>query len=194
MAIRTEKQENYFYTAAGRKVEFQPISIMEMNMATAAVEKRYRDAGEPIDPPTYEVEIVGGAKEIHKHDETTLVTEEDKQAWARYRQAVSRMEEEQTNIRTEIMLDGIIADPDADTEWEQRQRRYGIEIPEDKNDRRIHYINTVILRTPEDIGMAIEAIMTLSVRGAVTEEEIESASATFRGNIRAATDEAGNTD
>ena len=70
-----------FVTKDGNKIPLRRV-------APILVEKVRQSVVIPT-PPTYEVEVVGGDKEFHVHDATTLETDEDRAAWAEYQTALA---------------------------------------------------------------------------------------------------------
>lgn len=175
--------EHFFETTAGIKIKIQPISMLDLQLAQTAVEKEFRARGESIEPPTYEVEVLGGEREHHPHTEKTIVdaSEEEKAAWAKYIETVTRL---QTEIQTRtalIFLEGIVFNLPADENWIARRKRlFGDEqIPEDEDGRKLFYVNNVLLKTPADKSGLMMLIQRLSLTGA-SEEAIEAMENLFR--------------
>ena len=192
--VKNRARKNQFTTVTGRLVKVSPISMVELNMAEDAIEQRYRDDGLLPDPPTYSVKIADSEEvETHSHTEATIGTEEDTLSvaeWNKYRTAWDLMENEQGEIRQEIMfVDGINEDPDEDTAWEKRQIRRGIKIPKDADARKLHWIRTDLLKTVDDILMAAETILIASMGGAVPADVLSSVKANFRLSIQDAAEE-----
>ena len=147
-----------------------------------AIERAQRAKGAALNVPTYKAITASGAVEEHPHDETTLQTDEDRAAWAAYtaaRQALNREINERTT--RVLLLEGMVCgEPPA--EWLAKQKRYGLDVPEDPDDRKLAYIETEILRTTDDIMQAAMRIQALSMTG-IVEIDIEAAEAAFRGLV-----------
>lgn len=180
-----------FYTAAGLEVEFEPISPILLEESEQGLIAEYRQRGEPLDKPTYTVETVGGGSQIFEHDETTLTTDELKAAWALYKDANDRLQAEQAQLRLEIVMSAIKVELPEDGEWEKRYRRWHVTVPSDADEKRLFYIAREILKTPADLVEAMTRVITTSMKGTVSEEAIEAASASFRNYIQEAVSEAG---
>ena len=180
-----------FTTMAGLEIPFEPASAVEIEMSESSLREEYKARGETLDVPTYEVEIAGSTPEnpltqTFEHDETTLATDEQKAKWAAYLDANRRLSIELAKIRTEIVLDCLKVELPKDTAWMDRQRRHRIKLPEDLYDLRHHYIRTEILKSAEDLYMAMQKIIVASLSGSVDEETIEAGLRTFRNSVREA--------
>lgn len=174
---------------AGLEIPFEPASAVEIEMSESSLREEYKARNEPIDIPTYTVEIAGSTPEkpltqLFQHDETTLTTDEYKAQWAAHKIAIQRLETELAKIRTEIVLDCLQIELPENTNWMSRQKRHKIKLPEDLYDLRHHYIRTEILKSAEDLYMAMQKIIVASLSGSVDEETIEAGLRTFRNSIR----------
>lgn len=183
-----------YTTSRGVKIQIQPISLIMHAQIAAGVEADFRKEGRPIDPPKYEVEIAGGAKASYSHDETTLEVPDNpeqtalnKQAWSEHVQALSEMNREIQRLQTMFVMEALIFEMPAG--WEERQRRYRVQVPEDPDDKRIHYIMTELFPTPEEVMQVIEKIMRVSAAGILSEEKLAAATASFRGAMASGQDE-----
>jgi hypothetical protein len=177
--------EHFFTTTAGIKIKIEPISLLDLRLAQDAIEDEFKSRGEPIDPPTYEVEVLGGEKEYHPHTEVTIqdATDEEKEAWQKYLEALERLQDE-TQKRTGIVyLEGIIFDmPKGDAWVKRRKKLFNEDVPEDEDERKLHYVNKVLLKTPADqTGLMLE-IQKLSMTG-VSEEATEAMEQLFRSQM-----------
>jgi hypothetical protein len=161
-----------FETTAGEKVEYGPIALDDLQLAQNAVEEEYRSRGEPIDPPTYEVDILGGEKEYHPHTEETIkdAPEEEEVAWREHKEALTRMQDSIQERTALIFLDAIKVQLPKDDKWIKRRKQlFNENIPEDEEERLLHYVNNVLLKTPADKNGLMENILELSMSGAPEE-------------------------
>lgn len=172
-----------FKTVEGIEVEYGPISLAELEMAEKAIEREYRERGEPIDPPTYEVEVAGGGKVKHFHDENSDKDDAAQAEWLLHKDALNRMQGDQTAVRSQMIFEGIKVQLPEDDAWMRRQKKYRIPIPEDPEERLTHYIMTVIFKAPSDVMDISMEIMRLSAKGLVPREAIDAAEATFRRKL-----------
>lgn len=183
---KTIDQADIFTAEDGTEIELLAIRPFEMAMISDALRKKY-----PIPAvPTYEVETIGGGKELREHDETTVTTDEEKAAWKRY---VATKAEAEGKINQE-MNDYILAagthtritvDPDAP--WTKIQRKFGITIPDDPEDLRVHYLKTRVLNV-DDINELLSRIMA---KTGIKSDMVETAKNSFRGTVRRQRREAG---
>jgi len=177
----TERRDQ-IVTTDGREIHLTPVSQVLIQKTTEAVRRELKAAGLPLEPPTYTVATVAGTVETFVHDETTLSSDEDKAAWAAYQAATAQLARD-TNERVTklLMLKGIdVADPPP--AWADDQKWLGIEVPDDPRERKLAYIQTDVLKTPDDIVVATMRIMQLSLTG-LPEEDLEAIEAMFRSSM-----------
>lgn len=173
-------------TTEGRELRLRPVSQLLIQKIKGAVERELRAEGLPLDPPTYKVTTVTGETETHVHDETTLAdektTDEERAAWAAYQAAQARLAAE-TNERAlkVLLLKGMDA-PDPPPEWIEEQEYLGIELPADRRELKLAYIQTEILVTPGDIADCTVKILQLSMAG-MPEADIAAVEDLFRGRM-----------
>lgn len=195
-----ETERPFIMTEDGRTVFVKSISMLEMEEAERGLEKFFRDQGEPLDVPTYTVEVVGGGEVPYPLKPEVLEVEDPeetgrrKAAWEAHQDAVARFEAEKGRIMQEIILEGIDIEMPDDGVWEARMRRRYIEIPEDPVLKRQKYILTEVLKTPDDWLNAQNEILIVSSSGAIDREAVEAASATFRSQLFAITEKGSSTD
>lgn len=194
-------KKNIYTTIDGWQVEFGTVSQDYLERVKLAIEKRYRDAGEPLDPPMYEIEVMGGKTREQPHNETTLETEEDKAIYAAHKDAVDRLENEQSAITAKILLvDGTISATsprgtkidltfDENDEWApparwlKRQERMDLELSDDPEDLKLDYLTLEILKTPDDQSGIISEIITLSLSGGLSDEGVKLIKNSFRSEM-----------
>ena len=194
----SDKQErNTFITSAGLVVRFIPPSATVIELSDNAILKQFTDAGRPVEIPTYTVELAGGGSQTFEHNATTLQTDEHRAEWEAHQQALSDLNANLAERRIEIVLDAVQAELPQDDDWKRKQKRWGIEIPEPKDNQdydnldyldtlRYHYIRSEILRTPIDVENATVKIIAAAYAGSVNEEELAAQEATFRSVLRQA--------
>ena len=181
-------KRNVFTSLSGREVPIQPLSPTKLMRAEIGVENAFRDKGEPIDPPTYEVEVAGGGIEEHELDETAIEsgdaeeTARRQEAWDAHQKALTAMKAEQYNITRKIVLDSIDLSLPEDDSWVKEQQDNYIDVPEDPYERWVHWIETEVL-LPQDIINIIGDILELSATGLLPEEDVQAAKKLFRRGV-----------
>jgi len=179
--------EHFFETTAGVKVKIQPISMFDLQLAQQAVQNEFRARGEQVDPPTYEVDVLGGEKEYHQYTEMTIqdASPEEKATWERHILAITQMGQEIQDRTALVLLEGICVELPADNAWaERRKRLFGEEVPEDEEQRKLYYINNILLKTPADKSGLMMAIQRVSLTGA-NEEAIQAMEDLFQRQMEA---------
>jgi hypothetical protein len=163
-----------FTTSGGKEIELTLIPPLQAEMARDAAQKEAIQLyGEAV-RPTY----ITAMDETLPHDATTLETDEDRVAWAKYEDITAKHAAHvgQATMRF-FLFYGVNVDPDADTAWEKRQRAFKIEIPEDEIERKIHYIQTELIYSRDDLEQITTRLMTL---GGVRPEVVTAAASSFR--------------
>jgi uncharacterized membrane-anchored protein YhcB (DUF1043 family) len=194
----SENKKLTFTTVGGLVLEYEPVSPLAVEYSERGTRKKYKEAGEPVAPPTYETELAGGGTQTFEHDEKSVVGIPEAEAlWTKHVEALQRLNAEITDNRNQMLLASVHVELPEDVAWMRRQKRRNIELPEKPDDEtdldlmdeyqeklRIHYLTTELLKTVEDLYGMVDRIMTASLRGAVSEEQIEAASASFRNTQR----------
>lgn len=185
-----------FTTSAGREIHFIPPSATVIELSEAGIREEYRKRGEPVDVPTYTVELGGSTPEkpitqTFEYDAKYAEKDEETQAkWKAHLDCITRLEKEIGNMRTNICLEALEITLPEDTTWMVKQKKKFITIPEDPDELLMHYIKTEVLRTMDDIYSCMSVVLTSAYSGSVDEEAVEAASKTFRRKLQEATVEA----
>jgi hypothetical protein len=190
MARKPEKADNVFVNSSGIKVPLLPISMLEMEAIDQNIRKMYKDRGEPIDPPTYEVEVAGGAKVSHPITADNLEVEGNeaetvrrKMQWLIHQDALDRMTKEINRVRTGLILEGVNVQIPEDGKWLARCKRLGIILPEDPDELLDFYKKSRIIRTPDDLVDIEMKIIEFSTGTVIPPEKMAAAKAKFLGTI-----------
>jgi len=176
----------------GTEVPIKPISVFEVAEVEEGIKKHYRDVlGEPVDPPTYEVKVVGGGSITCELTAEILIVEDDEVetarrqlAWGLHQKAIAKMDIELNQIRTAIVCEGIDVPLPEDDAWVKKLRRRYIEVPDDLDDRAVVYKMTQVIKTPVDLAGIQAEIFRVSTSGAIKEEQVEAAKALFRSQLQ----------
>jgi hypothetical protein len=181
-----DKKVQGFPTTTGTIVSVRPVDIkLSLDMLKQGVKRKLVDEGLPLAPPTYTTTTAAGKTETHDHDETTLIVEGDEAAtlanqaaWATYQMALRSVSNaENEAIMRYLLLEGVVCD-DPPAEWVKRCTFYNMALPEDPLERKLTYIEMVVLPTPTDLERAISAVMAISATG--NDQAVQSAEASFR--------------
>jgi len=94
------------------------------------------------------------------------------------------MQTEIQNRTALIFLEGIIFDLPKDDKWIKRRKKlFNEDVPEDEDERKLHYLNNILLKTPADKSDLMLELQKLSMTGA-TEEAISAFEELFRRQMR----------
>ncbi len=179
-----------YTTKNGMTIKLIPVSQMMVEMMRGAVVVEFREAEEPIATPKYEATTVAGDVEKLPLDEKSLKVpgneEETKrrtEAWEAHEDALTRLRAEQrARVLGYQFSNGI--DVEIPDSWEVWMKKYGIEIPEDPEDRKTLYIMTKVLPSPEEMWDVTIRLTALGNKAQFTQEMLEAAEATFRDSVR----------
>ena len=163
--------------------ELKPISVVKMQKLQASIEKRFKKQGKKLDPPTYEISLPNGAIQVYEYDQEGIddpsTPEEDKALWKQHLDDVAEFNLEFSNASMNMILyDGVECEVGED--WVEAQLWMGIEVPENKFDLKVHYLQTEVFKTPMELQQVIQDIMLLSTKG-VDQDAIDAAMRSFRG-------------
>lgn len=167
-----------FTTSSGKQIRLSLFPPLQMQMMQDAAGKEAAKLyGEAV-RPTYTT----SADEVMPHDESTLETDEDRAAWAKYQGILNKhtMHVGEKTMRF-VLFYGVDMNPDDDPDWQARQQFFGIEIPDDPIGRKIHYIQTEFIYTRADIEEIMYRIAEMS---GVRREVIDASAATFSDSTR----------
>lgn len=191
---KDSKPRNVYTTANGFEVPITPISLEELRKAEVGVEKHFRAEGEPLDPPTYDVEVAGGDLQTFPMDAESVLVEGDEEEtskrqalWDAHQDAVDRLKNEQNRVSQVIFMEGIDVELPEGDEWETRQKELYIEVPEDEDEKYWHYLTTIVFKSPNDFVFCIEKILRISAQGIVPEEELDGLISLFRDTVQGTT-------
>ena len=145
--------------------------------------------------PTYAVETASGDMETYEHDETSLETDEDKQAWADYEDALNDAETELTEkLLYAVLLDCVqLEDYEERFEmWKIDQDLMGlslaeVEDPDDElsvkradRENKFHFMQVGVFHDADDIGEILTIVMGLT---GVSVEDLAEARESFPGEV-----------
>lgn len=181
-----ENNDQYeeYRASSGITIWLRPVSPMFLNKVVMTVE-------EP-EPPTYQMESLPGLDPItFTYDEKAIQDEDvsalDKARWQKYLQDVEDVaEKRRTKGMEAVFARGVKVDMPEDNGWVEEQEFYGVTVPTNPVDRRVHYIMTEVLMTQQEM-VEVMAKITGKTAG-VSEEAIEAVNKSFRGTLQGATD------
>lgn len=164
ISTNINKRESEFVNSAGFVFKVRGLPPLVLPRLSEGIEYPKK--------PTYSITTASGDIETHEHDETTLVSPEDFDAWDQYKSGMQKAEEELSNrMLTCILIEGIDIDDDIDlTRWEKRQKLMGLPVPEDFEEKLLQYKRAQVIRSAWDIQQLMQIVMRLT---GVSEEVVE---------------------
>jgi len=180
-------KKNAYETERGYTIKVRPFSGLLLTQIERAVRREFEERGEPLAPPVYTFETAGGDTETVPYDEKSIknAPDEDVLAWSEYQNANERLVLETFNRQFDLEILECLEPPsDLGDAWERRQRRSGIEVPEDPDDKKIHLFKTVLLSEMDQMHVHFR-IQLLTSGGSVSDDLLEAAEARFRRAMEA---------
>ncbi len=173
-----------YKTSLDKEIEIKPIPPLLVAKVQQAISFK-ADSLYPATKPTYEVVDAGGGVQTFEHNADSVSTPEERAAWDEYQTA----QQKRTTYLNEQMLNfflsrGLVIELPADDGWATSQEYWGVEVPTDPQKRLLHYIQTEILGSAQDIeGLTVAIMGATGVDG----EALDAARASFRGDVRQGT-------
>ncbi len=179
-----------YTTQKGMTIKLIALSQIMIEMMRGAAVTEFREAGEPIATPTYEAKTVAGDIEELPLDEKSLEVKGDEEetkrrtdAWAAHEDALERlMAAQRKRVLTYHFGNGI--DIEIPGSWEVWMKKYGIEVPEDPEERMTCYIMTSVLPSQDEMWDVTIRLTALANNADLTPEMLAAAEATFRNKVR----------
>lgn len=175
MAKQVQDERFTYTTAGGKVVNLTPVPPLQAQMVRGAAEKEAIKLYGEAKKPTYTTP----QDETFEHDATSLETDEDKAAWLEYQRIQAAIDAHISEKMLRFFLyHGVDAKPLDGDQWESEQKYFGIEVPDDPIERKIHYIQSELIFAASDIQGITTKLLELA---GVRPEVVEAAAATFRG-------------
>jgi hypothetical protein len=163
-------------TTSGHTIIIKPLSPFLLDKLNTAF---------PVpDPPTYEIETATGDIETHFHDEESLETGEDREAWEAYNVEFNRIAQEKNDASIKVFIDqGVILPDEIAPEiehWKDLLISCGIPVPKSEIDQKVEFVKDIVLTNPDDIMLVMSEVVKLS---GVSEKLVRQAEDSFRDQV-----------
>jgi hypothetical protein len=133
-----------FKLERGTVVQTVLVSSFLVEAARNAARTKWEEEHGKPEPPTYTVPLAGGGHETYPYDAEAIKeadTEEEVKAWHVYLAKKAILDDILWRTSVKVWLcEGVIGDPPE--EWEEQQKRWGISIPTDPMEKKVHWIQT----------------------------------------------------
>jgi hypothetical protein len=135
------------------------------------------------DKPTYTVTLATGEKQVFEHDEKSLTTEEDKEAWKKYLDDQKEAETELSQKMLKVILqEGVIVEDDDSriARWKKRQAIIGLPVSEDIDQLLLDFKQDEVVKNAQDINDLMDQVMSLT---GVKKEDLAAARQSFQDTL-----------
>lgn len=145
-----------FVSSKGVELALRPVSQFKLDSLKASFKE--------VPIPQYEMTIVGGEKVRHPMDATIAQNQGRMDEWNEYLKAKSANERDKAKRSTDLLFfEGVDVEiPGPDSEWQKTSEYFGIKIPADPIERKLHYIYNETLVGGEDIVNLVAQIFEVS--------------------------------
>jgi len=148
---------------------------VRLRLFSPVLQDKVRQSVEFPEVPVYIAHTAGGGEEKHPYTADMIETDEEKAMWQEYQAKLMAANIELYNRLGRLaLIRG--TDPDIPTGWEQEQKAFGITVPEDPIERKLHWLETEAVESNQDYSELILAV--LAYQG-IQQEDRAAAAASF---------------
>lgn len=155
----SKKNDNLVTCSSGVQVRIKPVSVKLL--------EQFDISHRAPEPPMVEADVIGGGKDLVPNPED-----------AEYQAVIAAHNRQTGDDFTAMILDmGVELDLPTDDAWKRKLKRIGVCVPEDPDEQRLLWIQTIVM--PDfmgDLKQIVAAVLKLS---GVNEEAIDSWVALF---------------
>lgn len=177
--------KSIYTTGTGAKFSLSPLPPYQIeHYRLSFIEQYEADNPRPV-KPTYEVETVGGGKELHEHDKTTAVTDEDKAALKAYEDYEKSLDNFVNQKLLDVMIvESVDASPNADELWLSKKKFFGVRLPADPVELKLHYVREHMIMNEEDGGDFAGLPQAIAQLSGISKKAVNAGKATFQRSVR----------
>jgi len=170
MLTTTADNLKTFCSSKGVELLLKPVSQFKLDSVRASFED--------IPALTYTMNVLGNDVE-YPMDEQIARNKGRLDEWQDYLKAKSKFERDKAKRVTDLLIyDGVdIEVPGPDSDWQKMSEAFGIKVPVDLIQRKLHYIYTEVLIGQEDIANLVSQLLSISQ---IDEEVIRKIRESFR--------------
>jgi hypothetical protein len=176
-----EETKHVITTTQGVEVEIHLVPAFRLDRISEMVREEFKKRGEPIEPPTTELQVGRDGVQIVPMREAWIETPEEQKAWDAHIDAVARMEEEAEERRWRVFINrGIANQPPDDNEWAADAIADGLAVPDDPVERKLMWVEEALAPVVADRDRIATAIKSLSASGYVETGDVNARIDFFR--------------
>jgi len=148
---------------------------VRLRLFSPVLQDKVRQSVEFPEVPVYVATTAGGGKEEHPYTADMVESDDEKAMWAEYQ--AKRLAANLTlyeRLGRLALIRG--TDPDIPEGWEQEQELYGITVPEDPTERKLHWLETEAVESNDDLS---ELVLSILQYQNIKQEDRAAAAASF---------------
>jgi hypothetical protein len=152
---------------------------IKLRLFSPTLQDKVRQSVEFPETPIYVAKTAGGGKEEHEYTADMIETDEEKVMWAEYQgKLIGARLVLYERLGRLALIRG--TEVDIPSGWEKEQALFGVEVPDDPTERKLHWIETEAVESNDDLTALILAILAYQN---VTSEERAAAAASFQNPV-----------
>lgn len=147
-------------------------------LAMAGIQKSFETDHPKPQAPTYEFDAFGGEVIIKEHDETSLTTDEEKEAYQTYQDDLAEWSNQLNNRLLDFFFvhgADLEVDDEITAEWDEMLSYYTA-VPQSKIEKKLVYLKNFVLVDKDQVGQFTKTVMALT---GVEQESLAAAEALF---------------
>lgn len=169
----------------GKTFKITPSSPFQIEQNRLAFTEQFKADNPEPKQPTYRTETAGGGHEDLPLDETTAETPEQKAEVAAYQNYFDRQTAfVGTQMLDAFIVENVVADPLADTQWMRKKKVLKIRLPEDEIELKLYYVREHLAYNDEDGGDIGALPLAIAQLSGVRQQAVAAGKATFRNTLR----------
>ena len=181
--------EGIFTNSEGNVFRVKGIGNMYRDRLRVLTENKWKLQGRKIPtPPTYEMTTIGDGVMIFEYNAESILTapDPDKKAFADYLVIHNQFQEEQNSLYFKEAANCLLDNPIENQDWIDYMASMEIDIPENKMDTKVLFIQTWVMRSQEDMMDFFAQLHRLSFN--VDEAAVLAAKDSFRSELQEESD------
>jgi len=188
-----DRKTNIFIANDGTEIKIKKTRPFKVQILSGQIRDKYIANDEPLTPPAFYVDVVGGKRQRHYHTKKTIykdiderlykddLSDETIQEWEAHLDALDRLESDIALANMDLILqDGTDFELPENDDWIEDQESQGFKVPENYKKKKSHYLFTEVLEL-EETQELVKIIMQVSQNNMERKlEEAEAISESFR--------------
>lgn len=178
-------RQGTFTTGLGKEFKLTPSSPYQIENYRLAFTEQFEADNPKPKQPTYTTETAGGGSEELPMDESSAETPEQIAEVVAYKDYFTRQDNHVSTRLLDVMIvENVVADPQADKQWLSKKKFFGVRLPEDEVELKLYYVREHLLFDPDDGGDFAALPLAIMQLSGIRQQAVAAGKATFRRALR----------